>query len=73
MSVWNYVPEDGIKNKIVYSVDIMRKLVERNYLPIRIMPNPTNPKYSCWIFKWSEEFQKDLDKIFEEKARNGRA
>ena len=73
MSERTYIPESGIENKIVYSVDIMRKLVERNYIPIGMMPNPINPKYNCWIFKWSEKLQEDLDKIFEEKERNGRA
>ena len=50
-------------NKIIYSFKIMEQLVEKGYFPVRTMPNPKFPKYNCWVFAATEEFNADLDKI----------
>ena len=67
-----YRRDSEAENKIVYALDIMRRLVERGHIPLIMMPNPTNPRYNCWVFKWNEKLQEDLDKIFEERERHGR-
>lgn len=50
-------------NKIIYSLKVMLKLVEKGHMPISTMMNPKYPRYDCWVFAVTDEFQKDLDEI----------
>lgn len=58
------------KCKIIYSLKIMRQLVERGYVPEHIMPNPQYPQYNCWVFAVDKNFQADLDDIMEGGLRH---
>lgn len=50
-------------NKIIYSLRIMLQLVERGFIPIEMMPNPKYPKYNCWVFKDTPEFEEVLSEV----------
>ena len=50
-------------SKIIYSLQVMLRLVERGHVPTASMPNPKYPKYMCWIFEVTPKFQEDLDEI----------
>lgn len=50
-------------NKIIYSRQIMNKLVECGNIPIKSMPNPSKPEFQCWIFEVTEKFNEDLGRI----------
>ena len=54
-------------NKIIYSKRIMEALVALGNIPLKSMPNPYKPEFQCWIFKITNKFQKDLDKILGEQ------
>lgn len=43
--------------KIIYSLRVMRALVEKGFFPVQTMPNPKNVKYNCWVFKNSEKLE----------------
>jgi len=49
------------KQKIIYSLRAMEKLVAMGYIPIGTLPNPTKPEFMCWIFEVTPEFQRDVD------------
>lgn len=49
-----------MKFQIIYSLRIMKKLVEQGLFPIKTMPNPINTKYNCWVFEDTEEFRQIL-------------
>ena len=48
-------------NKIIYSLQVMSKLVEMGFFPVNKMANPKYPKFDCWVFKRSKEFDEALD------------
>lgn len=50
-------------NKIIYSANIMTKLVEKGFMPIATMPNPRYPQYNCWIFEVTPEFSVALNEV----------
>lgn len=54
-------------NKIIYSKRIMEALVALGNIPLKSMPNPYKPEFQCWIFRITNKFQKDLDKILGEQ------
>ena len=56
--------------KIIYSMKVMEKLVERGFYPEYAMPNPKNNYYTCWIFNVSSDFQAALDDIMKGGCRN---
>lgn len=58
---------DDKKFQIIYSLRIMRNLVEQGIFPIRTMPNPVNIKYNCWVFEDTEEFRNKFS-VFQKKA-----
>ena len=60
------------ENKVIYSLAIWRKLVEKGNIPTETLPNPINPKYNCWVFPMTEKFKKDLDEVLGERASYGR-
>ena len=52
-------------NKIIYSIKVMKALVERGFIPIATIPNPKNSKFNCWVFEVTDDFQQILDEIME--------
>jgi len=44
------------KLKIIYSLKIMRQLVEKGHVPEHVMPNPVNGKFNCWVFAVNDKF-----------------
>lgn len=50
-------------NKIIYSLKVMLKLVEKGNIPISTMPNPKYPEYDCWIFQSTDKFEQDLTDV----------
>lgn len=51
------------KNKIIYSLRVNLALIEAGFMPINVMPNPKFPKYDCWIFEYTPEFEEALNKV----------
>lgn len=51
------------KRRIVYSLRVHIALQERGFKPIVQMPNPAKQNFICWVYEWSEEFQKAFDEI----------
>lgn len=57
------------KLKIIYSLKIMRQLVEKGHVPEHVMPNPTDNRFNCWVFAVNDKFQADLDEIMEGRPK----
>jgi hypothetical protein len=55
--------------KIIYSKKVMMQLLELGFRPIDTFPNPTNPKYLCWAFKWDDKFDKALSAVLGGNSR----
>lgn len=53
--------------KIIYTLKLMVQLVEMGHQPVTAMPNPRHPNLTCWVFKNTEEFQRDLSLILGDK------
>lgn len=51
------------KNKIIYSKRVMEQLLEMGFRPIDTFPNPTTPKYMCWAFEWTDQFDVALSAV----------
>lgn len=60
-----------MKQEIIYSMRVMIQLVKMGHNPVSSFPNPKDPKYNCWVFEQSEEFQRDLEKILRGGSSNG--
>ena len=58
-----------MKQEIIYSYRVMEQLIRMGYLPVATIPNPKNTKYNCWIFEWSEEFQRDFETALKEVSQ----
>ncbi len=52
-------------NKIIYSIKVMKALVQKGFIPIATIPNPKNSKFNCWVFEETEQFQQALDDVME--------
>ena len=61
MSTVNY------KKKIIYSLNLHIALQKRGFLAEMEMKNPNNPKYNCWVYKITPEFQSVLDELLAAK------
>ncbi len=48
------------KYEIIYSKRVMNELVKKGFFPVQTLPNPTNVKYKCWVFKNTTEFSEVL-------------
>lgn len=60
------------EQKIIFSKKVLLQLMEMGFQPIDTMANPMNPKYLCWAFEWTEEFDKALGIVLGGGgARNG--
>ena len=51
------------KKQIIYSLKVMRQLLERGFTPEQTIPNPVKPQFICWVFEVTEELQKALDEV----------
>lgn len=51
------------KNQIIYSLKVMRQLVESGFIPIQTMPNPKDVRYNCWVFARTDGFDQVLGMI----------
>ena len=51
------------KKRIIYSLKLMNRLVERGFCPVQTMPNPRIPAFQCWIFDVTDDFQKTMDEL----------
>lgn len=51
--------------KLVYSKRIAEELIRRGFEPLGLVNNPHQEykNYDCWVFKWSRDFQKNLDEL----------
>lgn len=51
--------------KLVYSKRVTEELIKRGFTPLGTIQNPREEfkEYDCWVFKWSEDFQKNLDEL----------
>ena len=61
--------EQRTQTKIIFSKRIMIKLLEMGFRPIDTFPNPTEPKYMCWAFEWTEEFNDALNVVLGQEVR----
>ena len=59
------------KSKIIYSLKIMKQLLEKGIFPLETKNNPTNPEYLCWIYEITDELVVALDEIFEGGQEDG--
>lgn len=55
------------RNRIIYSMRVMKELVARGNIPLKTMTNPCKPEFQCWIFEVDEKFQQDIDEILGDK------
>ena len=49
--------------EVIYSLKVMRKLLEMGFIPIKTIPNPKDVKYNCWIYEATDEFIEARRKI----------
>ena len=59
------------KKQIIYSLKVMRQLLERGFVPEQTIPNPIKPQFNCWIFEVTEDLQTALDEVLGGGSRNG--
>lgn len=57
--------------EIVYSLRVLKQMAGLGYSPVKVLPNPKDERYKCWVFEATEDFQRDLKKVLEEVSRNG--
>lgn len=57
-------------NKIIYSLRVMKELVELGNFPVATIPNPQKANLNCWVFKNDLKFQKDLESVLGKGARH---
>ncbi len=51
------------QQKVIYSLQVMRQLLELGFRPIESLQNPVDEKYKCWVFERSEAFDIALDQV----------
>lgn len=54
-----------LKQKVVYSLYIHIQLQLRGFKYIKVMPNPKNDRFNCWIYELTPAFQEAFDEILE--------
>ena len=59
------------KKQIIYSLKVMRQLLERGFVAEQTIPNPIKPQFNCWVFEVTEELQTALDEVLGGGSRNG--
>jgi hypothetical protein len=45
-----------MKTMMIYTLKVMKQLVERGHIPIATIPNPKDTRYNCWVFEVNETF-----------------
>jgi hypothetical protein len=60
-----------MKQKVIYSLKVVRQLLEMGFRPVETLDNPINSKYKCWVFARTPEFERALDEVLGGSA-NGR-
>lgn len=51
--------------KVIFSKRLAIELRARGFKIIRTETNRRKPQYDCYVFEYTEELQKELDKIFQ--------
>ena len=49
------------EQKVVYSLRVVRQLLEMGFRPIEVLDNPVDQKYKCWVFARTPQFDEALD------------
>ena len=49
------------KQKVIYSLQVMRSLLEMGFRPVETLDNPVDNKYKCWVFERTAAFDSALD------------
>lgn len=57
--------------KIIYPLWMNIALQEKGFKPLLQMPNPAKPQFTCWVYEWTEDFQKAFDELLEGGSANG--
>lgn len=52
-----------MKQKVIYSLKVVRQLLEMGFRPVETLDNPINEKYKCWVFARTPEFEVALDQV----------
>lgn len=50
-----------MKQKVIYSLKVVRQLLEMGFRPVETLDNPINERYKCWVFARTPEFEVALD------------
>ena len=58
-----------MKTVMIYTMKVMKRLVEKGHIPIATIPNPKDVRYNSWVFEVNEALQKDLDEILKEVSK----
>lgn len=51
--------------KVIYSMKIMKDLLDKGIYPESTMQNPEYPEYLCWTYLVDDKLIQALDEIFE--------
>lgn len=54
--------------KVVYSMKNAIQMKIKGHKLLTTMPNPKNPKFSCWVFEDDPSFDSDLHQIIIERS-----
>jgi len=57
-----------MKQKIIFSKQIMLGLLEKGFRPIESFPNPTNPKYLAWAFEESDALEEAFAEVIAQRG-----
>jgi len=57
-----------MKQKIIFSKQIMLGLLEKGFRPIESFPNPTNPKYLAWAFEESDALEEAFAEVLAQRG-----
>lgn len=58
-----------MKQKIIFSKQIMLGLLEKGFRPIESFPNPTNPKYLAWAFEESDALEEAFAEVLAQRGQ----
>lgn len=57
--------------KIVYSLRIHIELQKMGFQALTEMKNPQKPTLNCWVYEWTDEFQRAFDSLIKEDGEDG--
>lgn len=58
--------------KIVYSLKIHTQLQLKGFEYLKVMPNPKNDEYNCWVYEATPAFLDAFDSIVKGGYKNGK-